>query len=108
VPALPLAAAGAERREAAPLADDPRVSSALELARVWLEAQRACAQIPGVSRSFAIRRSSGAGKGETPDPGLGRYAGTCDGQAREGEVAVLPWEHGLAVLELPTMNRRRN
>jgi CubicO group peptidase (beta-lactamase class C family) len=47
--ALPLAAAGAERRQAAPLADDPRVASALELARVWLEAQRAYARIPGVS-----------------------------------------------------------
>ncbi len=31
------------------LADDPRVASALEVLRVWLEAQRAYDQIPGVS-----------------------------------------------------------
>ena len=31
------------------VASDPRVASALELARTWLEAQRAYERIPGVS-----------------------------------------------------------
>jgi CubicO group peptidase (beta-lactamase class C family) len=31
------------------LADDPRVASALEVARIWLDAQRAYEQIPGIS-----------------------------------------------------------
>jgi CubicO group peptidase (beta-lactamase class C family) len=48
------------------------------------------------------------GKGKAPDPGLRRYAGTYDGQPWEGEVAVLPWEDGLAVLELPTMEPVKN
>jgi len=34
---------------AQPLGDDPRVSQALRLMRVWLEAQRAYEHIPGVS-----------------------------------------------------------
>jgi CubicO group peptidase (beta-lactamase class C family) len=33
-------------------ADHPRVAQALELARVWLEAQRAYDQIPGVSAAI--------------------------------------------------------
>ena len=33
----------------APLASDPRVANAVELARVWLEAQRAYERVPGVS-----------------------------------------------------------
>ena len=37
---------------AQPLAQDPRVSDALELARVWLEAQRAYEQVPGVSAAI--------------------------------------------------------
>lgn len=41
-------------RPAAPqtLADQPRVAQALELARTWLEAQRAYEQIPGVSAAI--------------------------------------------------------
>lgn len=43
------------------------------------------------------------GKGKTPDPELRKYAGTYGGQPWAGEIAVLPWEDGLAMLELPTM-----
>ncbi len=39
--------AGAARPQC--LADDPRVASALEVARVWLDAQRAYDRIPGIS-----------------------------------------------------------
>lgn len=42
------------------------------------------------------------GKAKAPDPSLRRYAGTYDGQPWEGEVAVFPWEDGLAMLSLPT------
>ena len=44
------------------------------------------------------------GKGQAPDSSLRVYAGTYDPQPWAGEVAVLPWEDGLAMLELPTMN----
>jgi len=44
------------------------------------------------------------GKGKTPDASLRAYAGTYDAQPWAGEVAVLPWEDGVALLELPTMN----
>jgi CubicO group peptidase (beta-lactamase class C family) len=36
----------------APVGDDPRVVSALELARTWLEAQRAYDQVPGISAAI--------------------------------------------------------
>jgi CubicO group peptidase (beta-lactamase class C family) len=37
---------------ATPLADDPRVASALALARAWLDGQRAYEQVPGVSAAL--------------------------------------------------------
>ena len=43
------------------------------------------------------------GKGKTPDVSLRAYAGTYDAQPWAGEVVVLPWEDGIAMLELPTM-----
>jgi CubicO group peptidase (beta-lactamase class C family) len=44
------------------------------------------------------------GKGKAPDPSLRAYAGTYDPQPWAGEIAVLPWEDGLAMFELPSMN----
>ena len=44
------------------------------------------------------------GKAKAPDPALSRYAGTYDAQPWAGEVLILPWEDGLAMLELPTMS----
>jgi CubicO group peptidase (beta-lactamase class C family) len=44
------------------------------------------------------------GKGKTPDAELRRYAGTYSEAPWGGEVAVLPWEEGLAMLDLPTMD----
>jgi hypothetical protein len=41
-------------------------------------------------------------KPKPADPGLRRFAGTYDAQPWDGEVAVLPWEGGLALLYLPT------
>ena len=49
---LALALVGARIASAQSLADDPRVAQRLELARVWLEAQRAYDQIPGVSAAL--------------------------------------------------------
>ena len=43
-------------------------------------------------------------KAKAPDPALRRYAGTYNAQPWGGEVAVLPWEEGLALLDLPTMD----
>jgi hypothetical protein len=43
------------------------------------------------------------GKGKVPDADLRKYAGTYSQAPWGGEVAVLPWEEGLAMLELPTM-----
>ena len=34
--------------------DDPRVASALELARAWLDAERAYEQVPGVSAALLV------------------------------------------------------
>lgn len=48
------------------------------------------------------------GKGKAPDPSLARYAGTYDAQPWAGEVLILPWEDGLAALELPTMDPMKN
>jgi len=42
------------------------------------------------------------GKGKAPDPALRRYAGTYDAQPWASEVAVVPWEDGLAMLALPS------
>ena len=55
------AAAGLGQSASAPIAQDPRVATALELARTWLEAQRAYERIPGVSAAIvATRKCSGA------------------------------------------------
>ena len=43
------------------------------------------------------------GKGKAPEADLRRYAGTYSQAPWGGEVAVLPWEDGLAMLNLPTM-----
>ena len=48
------------------------------------------------------------GRGNAPDPALLLYAGTYDAQPWAGEVMVFPWEDGLALLELPTMNPLKN
>ena len=57
------------------------------------------------------RRSRGRGRGQGAGQGQGagprrceRYAGTYDAQPWAGEIAVLAWEDGLAMLELPTMD----
>ena len=42
------------------------------------------------------------GKAKAPDPALRRYTGTYDSQPWDGEIAVVPWEDGLAMLGLPT------
>jgi hypothetical protein len=47
-------------------------------------------------------------KGKTPDPSLRRYAGTYDDQTWNGEVAVVPWEDGLAMLSLPSTDPMEN
>jgi CubicO group peptidase (beta-lactamase class C family) len=44
------------------------------------------------------------GKAKVPDPSLRRYAGAYDIQPWGGEVAVLPWEDGLAMVGFPTMD----
>lgn len=44
------------------------------------------------------------GKGKVSDPELRKYAGTYSEQPWGGEVVVLPWEEGLAMLSLPTMD----
>src|SRR5262245_39279414 len=65
-----LALVAAAARPAAPesLAEDPRVASALELARGWLEAQSAYARIPGVSAAIVhdqeVLWSGGFGKAD--------------------------------------------
>ncbi len=56
---LAASAAAPGQTAPAPLLQDPRVASAVELARTWLEAQRAYDQIPGVSAAI-VRRSAGA------------------------------------------------
>jgi CubicO group peptidase (beta-lactamase class C family) len=43
------------------------------------------------------------GKGKVPGADLRKYAGTYSQAPWGGEVAVLPWEDGLAMLDLPTM-----
>jgi CubicO group peptidase (beta-lactamase class C family) len=43
-------------------------------------------------------------KAKAPDPAMRRYAGTYSAQPWAGEIAVLPWEEGLALLTLPTMD----
>jgi CubicO group peptidase (beta-lactamase class C family) len=43
------------------------------------------------------------GKGQAPDPGLRRYSGSYSLAPWGGEALVLPWEDGLGVVELPTM-----
>jgi CubicO group peptidase (beta-lactamase class C family) len=44
------------------------------------------------------------GKAKAPDAGLRRYAGAYGIGPWGGEIAVLPWEDGLALLGLPTMD----
>jgi CubicO group peptidase (beta-lactamase class C family) len=43
------------------------------------------------------------GKAKLPDLELSRYAGTYDVQPWAGEAVVIPWQEGLAMFELPTM-----
>ena len=70
------AAAAARGQQSAPpstaaLAQDPRVVSALELARAWLEAQRAYERIPGISvaivRDQDLLWSGGFGEADVAD-----------------------------------------
>lgn len=72
---LALALGAARAASAQSLADDPRVAQRLELARVWLEAQRAYDQIPGVSAALVhdqqVLWSGGFGDAE---PASGRPA----------------------------------
>ncbi|HQR46888.1 MAG TPA: serine hydrolase [Thermoanaerobaculia bacterium] len=42
------------------------------------------------------------GKAKPADPELRRYAGAYDARPWGGEIAVLPWDDGLALLALPT------
>jgi hypothetical protein len=42
------------------------------------------------------------GKGKAPDPGLRKYAGTYSAAPWGGEVFVLPWEEGLAMVSFPS------
>jgi CubicO group peptidase (beta-lactamase class C family) len=53
----------------------------------------------------AVKDPGGA---KPPDPSLSVYAGTYDAQPWAGEVLILPWEDGLAMLELPTMSPVKN
>jgi len=48
------------------------------------------------------------GEAKAPDPSLAVYAGTYDAQPWSGEVLILPWEDGLAMLDLPTMSPVKN
>jgi CubicO group peptidase (beta-lactamase class C family) len=52
IPIIALIVFGAHAASAQAPAEHPRVAQALELARVWLEAQRAYDQIPGVSAAI--------------------------------------------------------
>ncbi len=74
--ALAAIAVGAGTLRAQASAEHPRVAQAIELARVWLEAQRAYDQIPGVSAAIVhdqtILWSGGYGFG---DLAAGREAG---------------------------------
>jgi CubicO group peptidase (beta-lactamase class C family) len=45
--------------------------------------------------------ASAPGKGQAPDPSLKRYVGTY-GSGWGGEIAVVPWKDGLAMIHLPT------
>jgi CubicO group peptidase (beta-lactamase class C family) len=47
-------------------------------------------------------------KGKPTDPSLERYAGTYNAQPWSGELLVLPWEDGLAAIDLPTMEPLKN
>jgi CubicO group peptidase (beta-lactamase class C family) len=51
---LVVARVSAAGPEARPVGDDPRVVAAVELARTWLEAQRAYEQVPGVSAAIVV------------------------------------------------------
>jgi CubicO group peptidase (beta-lactamase class C family) len=51
---LVIAPVSVDGPETPSVANDPRVTSALELARTWLEAQRAYDQIPGVSAAIVV------------------------------------------------------
>lgn len=44
------------------------------------------------------------GKAKAPDAALRKYAGTYSDAPWGGETAIVPWEDGLAMLPLPTMN----
>jgi CubicO group peptidase (beta-lactamase class C family) len=46
----------------------------------------------------------GREKAKTPAPELRRYAGTYSAAPWGGEILVLPWEEGLALVSVPTMN----
>jgi CubicO group peptidase (beta-lactamase class C family) len=44
------------------------------------------------------------GEGKATDASLRRYTGAYDAQPWAGETAVIPWEDGIALLDLPTLN----
>ena len=44
------------------------------------------------------------GKGKAKDSGIGAYAGTYGNQPWAGETAFVPWDDGLAMLNLPARN----
>jgi CubicO group peptidase (beta-lactamase class C family) len=53
----------------------------------------------------AVRAAvKGKEKAKATDPAMRRYAGTYSAQPWAGEIAVLPWQEGLALIALPTMD----
>lgn len=68
----------------------------------WKYAQRACEIVaPAVADALAA-----PGTAKEPDPALKKYEGTYSSYPWGGEVAVLIWRDGLAIVNLPTNNPR--
>ena len=66
----------------------------------WVYAQRAC-EIVASAVAEALASPEGA---ERPDPALKKYEGTYSSYPWGGEVAVLIWKGGLAMVDFPTNN----
>ncbi len=69
-----------------------------------VDAYEWAARVYDIVAPAVIAAKKDPGGAKAPDTALARYAGTYDAQPWAGEVVILPWEDGLAMLELPTMN----
>lgn len=86
------------------LMPEERIATVVMANAQGVEAQRLAQRLydivaPAIRAALKPRETA-----KVPEPGIRRYAGTYSAAPWGGEILALPWENGLGLLDLPTMN----